>query len=377
VNRRPSFVAVAAAVASVVALVSGNARAGDARAGEALRLAWRAPQGCPSADAVRGAALRGVTQGGTRATLDADARVERVGDRWRVTLRTRRDGVAGERRFEAASCTSLADATAVVIALALVPPEAAPEAPPARAAEASTRDAAAPSAAVTMTSAAVTTTTSAEAADAAPTAHDRTGAREAAAGPLAAVETAPDRGASAPDRAATSPPGRGPALAVGAAFATDSATLPSTAAGGTATVAWTPGRARFELGGAFYGGQRQTAPAGAAGADFSLVAAGARGCVAVLRSAVEASPCLGADASFVSARGFGADHNYATGGAWVSAAGGLLVAVPIARWLAIRGQAEATVPFARPRFVVENDGTVYRPPTLGARATIGAELRFL
>src|SRR5436309_2597693 len=96
----------------------------------------------------------------------------------------------------------------------------------------------------------------------------------------------------------------GPASADGltlrwrAAIAADSSTLPSPAGGGAASIAWTPGRARFELGGSLWAGQSRTTGGAAAGAKLSLASAGLRGCYAILRSDLEIAPCAGADALF-------------------------------------------------------------------------------
>src|SRR5262249_50858102 len=63
--------------------------------------------------------------------LDADARVEAVGNRWRVELRTTRGGIEGYQTLEDESCDLLARATALVLALALYEPgDAAPVATP-------------------------------------------------------------------------------------------------------------------------------------------------------------------------------------------------------------------------------------------------------
>src|SRR4051794_18967271 len=105
--------AVALAVAVAAMFVAGRASA------EELRLSWRAPAGCPSAERVRDAALKNA--GKDAEPLDAEARVEH-GEQWRVTITTTRNGTpAAERQLEAASCEALADATAVILAIAMIP----------------------------------------------------------------------------------------------------------------------------------------------------------------------------------------------------------------------------------------------------------------
>jgi hypothetical protein len=316
----------------VVLAVAAFAR--DAAA-EDLRLSWRAPQGCPTEGHVREATLRSAPAGAAREPLDAEVTVARD-ERWTVTIRTRRAGLAAERHLDATSCEALADATAVVLAMALVPPldAPAPATAPARA----------------------------------PADPDA---------PALAPARAPADGDASPGAPRPATDAYSHALAVGASAVTDGASLPAPALGGRAALAWTPGRARLELSGAYFSEQSQTTATSAAGATFTLLTAGARGCWAIVRGAVELSPCAAADAQVVKAHGYGASANYDASAAWLSAAGGALVRVPVAGWLALRGDVDAVVPLSRPRFVVEGDGAVHRPGALGVRAGIGAELLFL
>ena len=298
----------------------------EARADEDLQLSWQAPVGCPSAEQVRDAALRTASHAARREPLEADVRVEH-GERWAVIIRTRRAGVpAAERRLEATSCSALADATAVILALALIP-EAPGPAPAAAPAPVSVPEA------------------------------DRAHAPEA---DRTHVDTVSAH-----------------SVAASASLATDANTLPAPALGGRAALAWTPGPARIELSGGYFSDQSKTTATSPAGATFALLVAGGRGCWAVARGAVELSPCLGAEVAMVKARGFGAANNYDASAAWLAAAGGALLRVPVASWLALRADADAVVPLSRPTFVVEGDGAVHRPASLGVRAAIGAELLFL
>jgi hypothetical protein len=89
-----------------------------------LTLRWTAPPACPTVDEVRREVARQahVVPGSTPPPLDADARVEPVGRRWRVELRTTRAGIEGYQTLEDESCELLARATALVLALALYDP---------------------------------------------------------------------------------------------------------------------------------------------------------------------------------------------------------------------------------------------------------------
>lgn len=327
-------------VASVVAsaLIARSALAGE----EGLTLSWQAPAGCPSASELRDATLRTAGEATAREPIDARVRVEQTdrGERWSVTIQTTRAGItSAERRLQASSCAALADATAVVLALAMVPDE--------RAAEPATAPAPAPLPA----------------------------RAPAPASPGVAVVKPSKTAASEHEVAARDPYTH--ALAASASLATDATSLPAPAVGGRAGVAWTPDAARIELAGTYYSYQSKTTDTSQAGAKLTLLTAGARGCWALLRGPVELSPCAGADLDIVRASGFGARANYDASAAWISAAAGALVRVPVGSWLALRAHADATAPLARPRFVVEGDGAVHQPSTFGLRGAIGAELLFL
>jgi hypothetical protein len=98
-----------------------------------LSLKWTAPASCPTGeDVLREVARQAhVVPGGAPAKLDADARVEPIGERWRVELRTSRAGVEGYQTLVDDSCELLARATALVLALSLYEAgDVAPPAPP-------------------------------------------------------------------------------------------------------------------------------------------------------------------------------------------------------------------------------------------------------
>lgn len=312
------------ALASVVAVVctTSAARAQD----DGLKLTWMAPAGCPSGEDVRTATLRGADTGSVRGSgvLEADARVEQQqANGWKVRLRTRRGTSTGERDIEASTCNGVADATALVLALALVPPGMAPIEPSTPAAPSAPR---------------------------------------------------PEKDVVVRPAATTS----SHALALGAALAGDASTLPATAVGGSLSIGWTPGRFRLEADARRWASQSQTVTGSDAGARFTLTSVGGRGCWAALRTrSFDLSPCAGADVHVVDAQGFGADANRSAAAQWTTIAGGALGRVPVTSWLALRARVEAFVPLSRPTFVVDGEGPVHRPPTVGAAASFGAELLFL
>lgn len=320
-------VLVATASFAGIMLGAASARAQD----EGLRLAWSAPAGCPTRDEVRTATLRGVDRGKMLpGTLNAEASVEQLGPQsWRVRLRTRRGDQAGEREIEGPTCAGVADATAVVLALALVPPTtiAAPDEPPS-----------------------------------APT-------------PPAAPPTPP----TAPSKnKQTSAARERHTVAVGVAVVGDVGELPKPGVGGALDLAWTPGRLRLEAEGRILGGQTEHVSGRAAGADFSLKSIGGRACfVVVSQTSFDVAPCLGMTAQLMGATGRNADENLTVSKAWPSFEGGALGRVFLANWFAFRARVEAVVPFFRPSFVVEGQGLVFRPPTIGAAGFLGAEVLFL
>lgn len=79
---------------------------------------WRAEGDCPSEEQVRGEVARLLGGAIPDEAPAVDARVERAANAWRLRLRV---GAESERRLEAASCALLAEATALIVALAIDP----------------------------------------------------------------------------------------------------------------------------------------------------------------------------------------------------------------------------------------------------------------
>jgi hypothetical protein len=318
----PPFVAVAMAFAS-----TANAAP--------VRLKWQAPRECPTTERVLEAALRNApaTSGDP---LDAVARVERTDTNWRVILHlSRGNGPVAERRFEASSCEAIADATALIVATALLPAGRSPETAPA------------------------------------PTEHaDASDAPKAA--PPVAVPTPAVTAKPIEAKATPTPHSNAHTLAVFAAGVIDAATLPSPALGAQIGIGAKLGaRMRIEVEWMYYTSQSKTSATSNAGASFALWNVGARVCGAVVQAPVEISPCVGADAHNVQASGFGGKTNEDTSAIWTSGVGGVLVRWPVASWLALRAHVEASLAATRPRFIVEGDGPLHRPSALGARSGIG------
>ncbi|MBX3207130.1 MAG: hypothetical protein KF764_18935 [Labilithrix sp.] len=134
----------AAAVGGIVTSVTTVARA-EAPPALPLELAWDAPAGCPDAAFVT-ARVEAILRGPPAAPVAVVARgtVERAGAAYHLALTLRTGDLEETRAFDAATCAALAEAAAVVVALAIDPsrddastertpppePTPAPEAPP-------------------------------------------------------------------------------------------------------------------------------------------------------------------------------------------------------------------------------------------------------
>lgn len=314
------------------ALIATSLVASRADAADLLRLSWDAPAGCPSGESVRTAAVRNAPS--SAVPLEADAIVAHR-ERWTVTLRTRRAEGSGERVLEASSCSALADATALILALALVPPgEAIPD----------------------------------------PTAAPVPAPAPAPARAAAPSSVAAESPSSSPPSSRTS---AAPSLALAGFGATDAATLPGVALGGGGALAWTPGSLRIEASASAFAGPSRTVDQSTAGARFSMSSVALGACYTVLQSALELAPCGGGSVHWVSAEGFGATANYDASARWFAVDAGLLARAPLTSWLALRARADGLVPLGRPSFEVENEGVVHKPSPLGVRAALGVELNFL
>jgi hypothetical protein len=398
VCRLARFAPVAAlALASLVAL--------DASAGDTLRLAWSAPAVCPTALQVHSAALRGAESepSETASELDGDAGTlsepvleasATVSSReldgvahWTVHLHTRRGSVTGERVVEASSCDGVAEATAVVLALALLssaPTPGQPVVSDAATSKALSPGAVAPEAVATH--AAVTRATVPQKAvrrTPPPRSSRVRGARRAS--PARALTRARVVSLRTSPAAALEHEPRSTELVVqdlslGVSAAGDSATLPSPAIGASFTLSWRLGQGLLEVDVRTWAAQTHTLDFWAAGARFSRLSVGARGCWTLWRSqggGGDVAACGGADIERVRAPGRGVDPSYDASADWVAGAAGGLGRIVLTRWLALRTRLEGSVPLSRPRFVIDGAGSLHRPAALSAAGSFGLELSFL
>ncbi len=112
------------------------------------------------------------------------------------------------------------------------------------------------------------------------------------------------------------------------------------------------------------------------GAQFQLATAGARACSPFSADSVWLAPCFGAGVDWLRARGFGAHINHTASSLAVIGRAGLLAGWDISPIISARIELEAVMPLARPEFMVDGDGDVYRRSPLAARAALGLDVHF-
>jgi hypothetical protein len=294
--------------------VSGLAR--SALAGpKSLTLDWAAPAECPDGAAIeravndvvapnaRGTAarsVRGVVTRPSPTTYHVDLAIETEPGRW------------SERSLSGATCASVSDAAALVIALAEHAERDAPLREPPRAREAGA---------------------------------DARSTRER---PFIVLSAALDHGATA---------GLAPGVSVlgGASFA---------------QVRWEASVSYFAPQTASVAGAPEL------GAKFTLWNVSARACYPLWRGALWLSPCAGAGMDGTRGVGFGAHTPLTATSWVLVARAGALTEWELARSTALRLDLEAILPFARPEFTVDGAGAVFRRDPLGFRGAFGVELRF-
>lgn len=396
-------------VVAVVVLGGGRgARAEEARPGP-VQLAWSAPAppACPRGDDVVADATRILAGSSSKRQVVARATVVRRAPSgataWHLTLTTRVDDAPGERALDAGSCSELARATALILALSVDPavPLPAPPATPSVPASAAAAPSAGGNAARPAPGGAPVPSVATPPGAALPGEASPPGAAASSTAPAPAPS--PPRPLSSPASPASSPRSsassrRGPVaaaaastpaaagahrLGVSAAAALDAGALPAVGAGATAGVAWLPRRARIEAAVAAFGAQSTTLSDRAAGGDFHLVKGSLRGCarwpLGGEGSRVELGPCAALTVVSLAASGFGARTTLSGSAAWLEGALGAGAALRFVDALALIARADVALPFARPTYVIAVDGaarSLHRPAAFGGSGMLGVELRF-
>jgi len=328
-----------------LAVTSSASAAGGGR----VALRWSVPEGCPDASRVTGEVDRLLGDQSPRPTLPLEVAVTVTSDvpgEFKVHLETQGEGGPRVREIKGASCTAVADVTALLIALILDPAAVARAAP-------------APSPSPTVAPAP---------APPAPPPPAPVVSEPAVPRP---VPTAPPVPEAEPARAVR------PSFRLQAWTLADAGSLPgiSVAFGGKAALVIEA--FRFELGaGAWLDRSATLAERPSVGGDVGLVAGSAGACWSFLRRGpFELGPCLAFELGRLHADGFGATSQGSGSALWSALqGGGLFTWSPVARVAAL-ARLDAAVPFARPTFVIDGLGAVYRSGEVVGRATLGVEVR--
>jgi hypothetical protein len=315
----------------VMVLVSVLVQA-PADAGPSLELKWAAPDECPMREEVGKKVERalGPSDQDSRTLVHARARIERVEDgKYVLDLVLESEGEKGERQLEGIDCRELADAAALIMAVAIDPSvleRAEPEPEP-----------------------------------------------EPELGPvdLEPIEPVPEV------RAATQ--ARRVHLGLDAFAGAGFAILPAP----TAVVGLSLGLYgrlwRAEIGGGYWAPTDEINPSNPeVGRRFQLWAVTARGCVAPAVRSVEFPVCVGVDAGAMHGRGTGdLDSGLSVVAPWAAFASGASVRWRprgLGDWVGFWLRGQALVALVRPGFATQPSGTVHRVPAAGGDVDVGPEV---
>ncbi len=334
-----------------------------------VTLDWDAPADCPARSYVMAELARQLTGSNVppEKRIRARALVRRgEGQLWHLRLMTASgDEQEGDRTLEAETCHAAADATALIVAMAVDP----------------SRASAAPIPAPIPPMPAGTIR-------AAPTGGEPSSApapSPPAAAPPVARATTPASAPSVPDARPTSGgPSRLARFGISAMVLADDGVLSGVSPGVGGALAWLPGRARLEVGGAFFPHDRlEVASNPARGARMDLATGYLRGCYAFVAIPVEIGPCAGAELGWLRAAGFGVASAVESGAMWEAITLGGIGSLPVGRVFSLRFSADAIAPLVRPNFVLAAPAgkgglelNVHKTAALAGRISFGAELRF-
>ena len=168
-----------------------------------------------------------------------------------------------------------------------------------------------------------------------------------------------------------------PRFAAGLLVRIDHGTLPSTALGGGAQIAWYPLRTlRVEGSVARWFGQNAAVGEASFGGSFRLTSGTLRSCWSPLGEAITVGPCLGLDVDHVDGSGYGSSHVADGSSTWFAPSVGALARWTPLRFFAVTALADVAFPVSRPSFYIEGGGAIYRPSAAALRGQIAAEVRF-
>lgn len=372
--RAPSpHVFATAALACVAATATAAAQIPVPPAAGPITLRWTAPEGCPDRAAVtaRIEKLLGGPPAATERSLQAEGAVEVIPRGFRLQLDVSSGDAESTRVLQGVSCESLADAGALVIALAFDPDAVtAQEIKRAEAAAGSPPPEGAPSE------------------DAPPAGEGGAHAHDESPVSTAALIRIPVPIPAAPPPVAPPPIAPSPSLlsfGVFASFAGDAGTLPSVAPGLHAGLSLGVGAYRVEPAFVAWPSSKSALPDRPdAGAELRLLAFALDACRRVLpwdeaETAASAFGCLGFEVGELHGKGFGVALPGSGAALWAAPRASLRVELPLARWAALTLAAGVAVPLDRKRFVLDlqaGRAVVHEPSAVSGRAALGLALRF-
>jgi hypothetical protein len=307
------------------------------------RFEWDAPAGCPNAARV----LLAVSSLLGPEPLDfgpyqrISGRVERVAGDWHLSLEL----VEGTRRrsrvIMAPTCSDLAQAAGVAIALAL-DATAAPGAGDARSRE-----------------------------------HDRKATRlelASSAQPPKDADAARAQTSSLQSEAVTAPSdGSSGAIMIGGETLLDMSALPKPAFGLQLSAGWQTGRGELSAYGLLL--PTQSDSAGSSGVvEFSLLAAGLRARYELARGVVDVAGSAGVELGGISSKGEGLVDAGAFTNGWLAPNLDLDLGTRISGGWSWRATGGALLPLYRPQYRINGDESVHRPSALGLRVAFGVFL---
>jgi hypothetical protein len=344
------------AAAAFVLLLCTAAFAAPASAG--VELVWSAPPGCPREAAVRAEVERLVGRGaraGAEAPVHAAALVTYDQRRWRATIAiTGADASPRQREIEGETCAQVADAAAVIVALAIDPaagsslaappkPVASPPSPPLSPPPASP-----------------------------PLLVPQPPVQLTPLGPSAPLSPVPP--SPAPQ---SRPMSKRLALGIKAVGGVDIQSLskPWLGVGLGGILGFSQNRIEI----AMFGWLPEVVNMPRkpyVGAQISLFVGSARYCRTIVSGTLGLAGCGGMELGSIHAASFGVSSRSAGSAFWLAPGLGLVGLLSSSRHLALSFELAGVAPSFRRSFWITGLGEVYRPPELTVRAVMGAEVYF-
>jgi len=300
-----------------------------------LELRWSAPAECPTEREV----LRSVEQllaGGSTTELRADARVDKRAEGFVLALGWSTRDASATRVLEGESCQELAQAAALMLALAAEPKAPLPSSPGSN--------------------------------------PDTSGGRPTQpAEPLPASIATPGA-AAGPDRVASPRPTDARlTLSVRTGAAVDAGSLPRASVGVLGGAAIRLGAPSLRLDASVFAPKEEEKPFG--GGRFGLGTAALAACYAFSLGVVELEPCAAAELQVVASRGLRLRSHEERAALLLRLGAGVEVDLELTRSLGVFAGIWGLWAPARPRFVVDGE-PVFRPAALVPRAALGFEYAF-